>query len=397
MINKHYKKIKKALRKSNLANEFNLGKYGFSPYAACQHGCVYCDGRAERYYIDGVFDQDIVIRENLPEILAEELKGLKEPGFISIGSGVSDAYQPVEETEQLMKRCAEEIASTDYPVTLLTKSSLVMRDIGTWKAIHQKSGFLLMVSLTFLDDRLRQKFEPRASSVEERLEMIKSFKEAGVYVGVLAMPFIPFISDTQENMMALFEKLKSLDVDFILPGGLTLRPGRQKDFFMDLIKKEYPEYLKGFDGIYGENRPSGNSIYSYRQKFNNMAQQLLCKLDMPLGIPHHIYKNRMPLYDEIYVLMRHMQYLYSLKAIDTKSLDKSVEKYRIWLENEKKEFNRKRKISYKVIEEKLINVVDTGEISRIIGNEKLSRFMKDVVVGRETFDYVKLKLHGSDS
>jgi len=259
-VNRHYKEVKTALRKGNLANEFNLGKYGFSPYSACQHGCIYCDGRAEKYFVEGEFNKDIVIRKNLPELLAKEMKNLKEPGFISIGSGISDAYQPVEESEQLMKRCAEEIAVTDFPVTLLTKSSLVMRDIDAWSEVHRRSGFLLMVSLTFLDDTLRSTFEPGASSVEERLEMIKAFKKAGMYVGVLAMPFIPFISDTDENMQSLFKKLKSLNVDFIMPGGLTLRPGRQKDVFMELIKREYPGHLKGIEEIYKENRQSGNSI-----------------------------------------------------------------------------------------------------------------------------------------
>ena len=393
MINKHYRDIKKAIRKSNLANEFNLGKYGFSPYSACQHGCMYCDGRAEKYFVEGEFDRDIVIRRNLPEILTKEMKVLKEPGFISIGSGISDAYQPVEEKEQLMSRCAKEIALTGYPVTLLTKSSLAVRDIEIWKKIHQKSGFLLMVSLTFLQDGLRKMFEPNASSVEERLEMIRLFKEAGMYVGVLAMPFIPFVSDTRENMQSLFEKLKSLNVDFIMPGGLTLRPGRQKDIFIGVIKKEYPDLLKGFDDVYSENRPSGNSIFSYREKFNRQAQEILSHLEMSPGIPHYIYKNRMPLYDEVYVLLRHMQYLYSVKAINTKMLDKGVEKYRIWLEIEKTEFNRRRKGDYRTLEDKLVCLIDEDEFVNVIGNEKLSKFLKKVVIDRKTFDYSKLKLN----
>ncbi len=392
VINRHYKEVKTALRKGNLANEFNLGKYGFSPYSACQHGCMYCDGRAEKYYVDGEFDKDIVIRKNIPELLAKEIQTLKEPGFISIGSGISDAYQPVEESEELMKRCAAEIALTDYPVTLLTKSALVMRDIDVWKDVHQRSGFLLMVSLTFLDDNLRKVFEPGASSVDDRLAMIESFKKAGMYVGVLAMPFIPFISDTDENMWSLFVKLKSLGVDFIMPGGLTLRPGRQKDVFVELIKNEYPEHSKGLEAIYKENRQSGNSIYSYRESFNKRTQPVLSELEMPVGIPHYVYKNRMTLYDEVYVLLRHMQYLYSVKSVNTKKLDKSVEKYRAWIESEKSEFNRKRKSDYRTVEDKLINAVNAGEIKGIIENEKLSQFLKEVVIDRKTFDYSKLRL-----
>lgn len=392
MINKHYRDVKKVLKKDNISNEFNLGKYGFSPYAACGHGCLYCDGRAERYYIDGEFDRDIVIRRNLPDLLPGELAALREPGFISIGSGVSDAYQPVEETEELMKHCSGQIAMTGYPVTLLTKSAIVMRDIDAWRRVHERSRFLLMVSLTFNDDTLRRRFEPGASSVDERLKTIESFKKAGMHVGVLAMPFIPFISDTDENIRTLFEKLKSLDVDFIMPGGLTLRPGKQKDLFIDYIRREYPGFLKGIEEIYSENRASGNSAYSYRQRFTKRVHSILDGFEIPAAIPHYVYKGVVPIYDEVYILLRHMQYLYSVRGVDTRGLDVSTGKYHEWLLQEKKEFNRKRKSDWRSIEDKLKELVSSGNLTGITGNEKLSRFLKSVIIGGGTFDGFKLKL-----
>lgn len=392
MINKHYKTVKTALRKGNIANEFDLGKYGFSPYSACQHGCVYCDGRAEKYYIDGEFDKDIVIRQNLPELLFMELPKLKEPGFVSIGSGVSDAYQNVEKEEEIMKRCSEILVDAGHPVSLLTKSSLAMRDINAWKKVHEKNGFLLMVSLTFLDDSLRKTFEPSASPVQERLDMIKAFKEAGTYVGVLAMPFIPFISDTPENMRELFRRLKTLKVDFIMPGGLTLRPGRQKDVFVQLIESKYPEHLKDILEIYHENRPSGNTIYRYRTEFNRVVRGVCSEFDVPVSIPHYIYRDRIPLYDEIYILLKHMQYLYSFKGIDTKRLDTGIERYRNWLKEAKSGFNRSRKLKYTAVEDRLKAVADSGEMTKIIQNERLAVFLKQVVIDRKIFDYTGLKL-----
>ena len=83
--------LAQSIRRANLSGSFVVGKYSFSPYMACQHGCVYCDGRAERYYVEGDFERDIVVRENLPDLLAREIPRLREKGFVSMGSGISDA------------------------------------------------------------------------------------------------------------------------------------------------------------------------------------------------------------------------------------------------------------------------------------------------------------------
>ena len=139
---------------------------------ACQHGCLYCDGRAEKYYVEGEFDRDIIIRSNLPEVLERELPKLREKGFVSIGSGVSDAYQPVEEQEKLMQKCAEILVQHPFPVTVLTKSALILRDIDLWTKVHERSGFMLVVSLAFADDELRSTFEPGAGTIEQRLTML---------------------------------------------------------------------------------------------------------------------------------------------------------------------------------------------------------------------------------
>ncbi len=78
MINKRYREVKKAIRKDSLAGVFTGSMYKCSPYHACEHGCIYCDGRAEKYYVEGEFDSDIVIRKNLAELLRNELPRLRE-------------------------------------------------------------------------------------------------------------------------------------------------------------------------------------------------------------------------------------------------------------------------------------------------------------------------------
>jgi DNA repair photolyase len=391
-INKHYKTIKTALRKHPLVDTFCLGKYGFSPYQGCGHACKYCDGRAEKYYVEGDFEKDIVIRQNLPDQLAADLKKLREPGIVAIGSGVSDVYQPVEKNENLMRECAGILAESHFPVHILTKSSLILRDLDLWKKVNAKNGFVLAISLTFLDDQLRQIFEPDASSVSERLQTIETFKKNGIAVGVLAMPFIPYISDDFESIRALFTKLKEMKVDFIIPGGLTLRPGRQKTLFLETIQSYFPDVVSKIAALYVEDRASGNCVYSYRKKFYPELNKLMEEFSLPCPLPHFIFHHKLALYDEIYILLNHLQELYARKDINTSRLQKSIKLYTTWLLDEKKYFNRHRKIAYQSLEEKLKQLIIDGKLGQIIENKKLNEFLKSVVIEDQVFDYRQLKL-----
>jgi DNA repair photolyase len=130
--------VKKLVRKNKLGSPFS-GLYGFSPYMACSHACRYCDGRAERYHVEGDFDHDIVIRENAAERLRAELPRLREWGPICVSSGVSDPYQPIEKEKQLTRQCAEILAESNFPVIIHTKSALALNDLDLWHKLHQKA------------------------------------------------------------------------------------------------------------------------------------------------------------------------------------------------------------------------------------------------------------------
>ncbi len=392
-INKHYKEIKKAIRKTKLADWYFVSKYSFSPYMACEHACKYCDGRAEKYYVQGDYEKDIVIRKNLPEVLASELLKLREPGIISIGSGISDPYQPVEAKEELMLKCAGILAESNFSVSVLTKSSLILRDIEIWQKVHEKNGFILMFSLTTLDDKMRKIFEPNASSVDERLEALTAFKSLGIPVGVLAMPFLPYLTDTDENISNLLKKLFELDVDFVLPNGLTLRPGKQKQIFFETLKSHFPQLLHKYEELYSNNLQSGMPLFSYRKNLYPRMGKIISEYSIPMDIPHQIYKGKFALYDELYILLRHLKNLYFRKGVEINRLEKCVERYKNWLIEEKKFFNRRRKLHYIYLEEKLKGLIETGKIADIIQNKKLCDFIEKIVVKRTTFDYISLKLN----
>ena len=390
MINKKYIQAKKAIRKDPFAGVFTASMYKCSPYHACEHGCIYCDGRAEKYYVEGEFDKDIVIRENLAELLKIELPRLREKGPITIGSGVTDVYQPVEKEEKIMRNCLEVLVEHDIPLHLLTKSPLVQRDLDLYKKLDKKGGFTLFVSLTFLQDKCREIFEPNAGTVDERIETIRIFKEAGLTVGVLLMPLLPWISDTDENLIPLLVKLRELDVDFVIPGNLTLRPGKQKELYFHTIREHFPHLISAYDDLYQKNLVSGNPIYKYRKNFYKRVPLLLKGLN-PL-VPHYLFQNRMPVYNEILILLSHMVELYSMKEVNTDRLKKSLSLYMAWVENEKKMFNRRRLLPADYIDEKLHSLIAIGEFDNLIKNEKLGIFLTKVISKRYIFNYHTFEL-----
>ncbi len=394
-INKHYVEAKSKLRTGRVPDTFFTTKYGFSPYRACAHACAYCDGRAEKYYVEGDFETDIIIRENMPLLLAQQLPKLREPGPISISSGVSDPYQPVEEEECLMRSCAEVLAQHSHGAHLMTKSALALRDIDLWEKVHLKGGFTLMVSLVFLDDKNREIFEPGAATVEERLDLLAQYSSRGMDVAVAAMPFLPFINDSPEHLEKLFTRLEAIGVSHIIPGELTLRPGRQKAHFFEKIRDNYPKLLKDYERLFGEERPSGVSLKEYHRPFRRLIEKTLLRNKIPMASPHRVYQQRFALYDEVYILLSHMQQLYELRSIDIRPLKKALHNYHEWLNREKKRLFRKRSVDFTTLESSLRFMCQSGELASLLGNEKLARFLRSVIMDRAVFDYETLKLRTS--
>ena len=390
--NRHYVEAKLKLRSSPLPDTFFTTKYGFSPYRACGHACAYCDGRAEKYYVEGDFEKDIVIRQNLPQLLRKEIPKLREFGPISISSGVSDPYQPVEKDEGLMRKCAEVLIEHQLPVFLMTKSNLALRDLDLWQKVNDSAGMTLMISLVFLDDKEREIFEPGASTVAERIDLIRAFKEAGVDVAVSAMPFLPYINDSAHHLEELFRQLKELEVSHVIPGELTLRPGRQKDCYFAKIKKNYPKLMRKYEHLFGENRQSGVCRSSYHKPFRKLLEEKLTKHNLPQACPHNIYRDRFAIYDEVYILLSHMKGLYRLRNIDVRPLKVALKRYASWLVCEKKSFNRKRSIGYDTLVQSLQFLCRTGELEKMLGNQKLATFLEKVILKRQVFDYETLRL-----
>ena len=383
----HRREVKTILRKRDLVDPYFVGKFAFSPYHACAHGCLYCDGRAERYFVEGEFDKDIVVRANAPALLDAELAKTRERGIVFIGSGVSDAYQPPEAEEHLMRECARVLAERSMPVTLLTKAALVERDAEIWEDVNRKAGFLLMVSLATLDERLRAVFEPGASTIEERLQILDGFKKRGIPVGVAAMPFLPLLADSDADLAALARRFADIGVDFVLHGGLTLRPGRQKETYLAALRRAFPQMVAPTESLYAENRSSGAPLSSYLRDLDRRAAGAFRNEGLPTVVPHRLYRDRLPRYDEIYVLMRQMLLLYADHPASVRArLRNALDLYAGWLKERRSVFNRRRKLRGSDIEGELANLADSRGLARLLENEKLAGFLREVIIERRVFD-----------
>jgi DNA repair photolyase len=391
-LRRHYRDVRKVLRKGLRVDSFFVGKYSFSPYHACAHGCLYCDGRAERYWVEGEFDRDIVIRRNAPAVLSTEIPKLRERGIVFVGSGISDGYQPPEADERLMPACGRVLADHGLPVTILTKSSLVARDLDLWTEVHGKAGFLLMVSLMTLDDGMRAVFEPQASPVEARLETLRAFKRRGCSIGVAAMPFLPYLADRDGDFEALASRLAEIGVDFALPGGLTLRPGRQKVTFLDALRGSFPELTLRYEDLYSENRPSGAPRTAYSQERQRRAERAFIKAGIPVVVPHRIYRGRIPVYDEIDVLMDQMTRHYAARGNALPRLKAASARYRDWLTARKRVFNRSRHLHEEDLAGELRGLAGSSRWPGLLANVKLAGFLREIIIDRRTFDEKTLRL-----
>ncbi len=170
-----------------------------NPYRGCEHGCIYCFARPTHEYLGmsaGLdFETKILVKEDAPELLREELnKKSWEPKTIAI-SGVTDPYQPIERKLEITRRCLGVLAEFRNPVGIITKNQLVTRDIDHLKELARFNAARVFVSITTLDPKLANIMEPRTSIPELRLAAVEALAEAGIPVGVMVAPVVPAITD----------------------------------------------------------------------------------------------------------------------------------------------------------------------------------------------------------
>ncbi|MFF7396943.1 PA0069 family radical SAM protein [Achromobacter sp. NPDC008082] len=213
-----------------------------NPYRGCEHGCVYCYARPTHSYLGmspGLdFETRLVAKANAVEALRAELgKPGYKPSPINIGSA-TDAYQPIERDWRLTRGMLELMLETRHPLTIVTKNALVARDLDLLAALAEQKLVVVYMSITTLDAGMARTLEPRAAAPWRRLEAVRSLTDAGVPVGVLVAPVIPFIND--ESMEHILQESKAAGAHYASYTVLRL-PWEVKTLFEDWLNTHYPD------------------------------------------------------------------------------------------------------------------------------------------------------------
>ena len=313
---------KSILRKSKKIDSWFLSSYSINPFRGCTHNCVYCDGRYEKYNVEGDFSNDIVIKTNTVELLNKELNPAKKRkpfnnGLVMICSGVSDAYQPLEKNYEISRKTLELLLKYKHPAHILTKSSLIERDLDLLQKINNQNKAIVSFSFSSTCDKTSKLLEPGVSLPSKRLKAIKKFKESGISCGMYLMPVVPYITDTYEILEETIIKAKESGVDFIIFGGMTLKEGRQKDYFMDFISNNYPLLKSKYEHLYSSNNQYGGPNNNYADSLNKMFDTIASKHKMPKRIPSSIFKSFVSTSELVILILEQLDYLCKLKGFNS--------------------------------------------------------------------------------
>jgi DNA repair photolyase len=219
---------------------------GFSqsvnPYRGCEHGCVYCFARPSHAYLDLSPGLDFETRLFAKTNAAERLRhALSRPGYVpsAITLGINtDAYQPIERRYRVTRQCLEVLAECRHPVSFVSKSALILRDLDLLAPMAEQNLVNVHLSVTTLDNTLSSKLEPRAAAPHTRLKTIRALRDAGVPVGVLVAPVIPMITD--KDLEHILEAAR--DAGAQSAGYVLLRlPHELKEVWREWLQLHFPD------------------------------------------------------------------------------------------------------------------------------------------------------------
>lgn len=235
-------------------------KNGMNIYRGCSHGCIYCDSRSLCYQMNHDFE-DIEVKANAAELLENALRRKRHKCMIGTGA-MSDPYMHIEQKLGNMGKCLEIMEKYGFGVTVLTKSSKVLRDLDLLKKINAKAKCVVQMTLTTYDEDLCRIIEPNVSTTYERFKTLEIMRDNGIPTVVWLCPILPFINDTEENLMGILDYCVKARVKGIInfDMGLTLRDGN-REYFYKKLDEHFPGLKERYIRVYGNayEIPSPNS------------------------------------------------------------------------------------------------------------------------------------------
>ena len=259
-----------------------------NPYKGCEHGCIYCFARPTHAYLDlspGLdFETRIFRKPDAAHLLRQELSARSyKPGPLVLGIN-TDAYQPTEKTERITRSLLEVLYEFRHPVSIVTKSALIQRDLDILGPMAAQGLFSAVLSITTLDRELSRLMEPRAATPQKRLDTVRALKTAGIPVSVLAAPMIPGLTD--HELEAILKAASEAGAD---KAGYTLirLPHEVAPLFEEWLHTHYPDRAdkvlnrirqcrdgKLYNATFGERMTgTGNHADLLKQRFQLAAKK----------------------------------------------------------------------------------------------------------------------------
>jgi DNA repair photolyase len=251
-------------------------KYTMNLYRGCQHHCIYCDSRSACYGIAD-FDGEVLVKGNALELLRAELgrrarprRGQAAKGYVGTGS-MNDPYMPLERQMRLTQGALQIIAEFAFPVHVLTKSDLVLRDADLLREIERGAGVpggspgaVISFTITTADDDLSRVLEPGAPPSSARFRAMGQLSKMGLRTGVMLMPVLPFIGDSVAGVTEVIIRAAACGAGHVVPAwGTTMRTG-SREYFYEQLDRHFPgmrpRYERAFAYRYEAGSPNARSL-----------------------------------------------------------------------------------------------------------------------------------------
>ncbi|HSV66579.1 MAG TPA: Rv2578c family radical SAM protein [Mycobacteriales bacterium] len=245
-------RARSAINKVPAASRMPFG-WTINPYRGCSHACVYCFARNTHTYLDldaGLdFDRRVVVKVNTPELVRRELAGRSWRGEpIAMGTNV-DCYQRAEGRYQLMPGVLAALRDAANPFSILTKGSLILRDLPLLRQAAEVTEVSTNVSVGFVDRALWRQVEPGTPSPARRLAVCATLNGAGVCCGVLMAPILPYLTDSPAALEATVRAIAGTGARQVSPVVLHLRPGA-REWYMAWLARAYPGLVPAYERLY---------------------------------------------------------------------------------------------------------------------------------------------------
>jgi DNA repair photolyase len=263
-------------------------EWTINPYRGCSHACVYCFARRTHTYLDldagRDFDSQIIVKVNAAELVRRELAAPRWGGdHIAMGTNV-DCYQRAEGRYRLMPGILAALRDRANPFSILTKGSLILRDLDLLRQAASVTDVSSAVSVGFLDRELWRTVEPGTPSPGKRLEVCRTLNEHGIPCAVLMAPVLPFLSDSPDQLRATVRAVAEAGATSVTPLVLHLRPGA-REWYTAWLSAHHPRLVNRYQALYGE---GSYAPRWYQRRITRMVHEFASEYGIgPAGAGEH--------------------------------------------------------------------------------------------------------------